>query len=158
MMAVVCTAQAQSDEELPKTSASFKEMKAKAKGGDLHAQYLVGYCYLTGIPYVVAQHYEKGKSMMKKAAEAGSPDACRIMYKMDPQKYYGYRQRAEQLYTADGSGEACYYMAELLINDKRTCQRWLKTALQKGYRRAQTALRVFIITTGRVHQHLLRVG
>ncbi|MBQ9676685.1 MAG: caspase family protein [Prevotella sp.] len=140
LTAMTCTVKAQSDEDLPKSAEEFKEMKVKAKEGDLHAQYIVGYCYLTGISGVVAQQYEKGKSMMRKAADAGSADACRIMYKMNPQKNYGYRQRAEQLYTEDGSGEACYYMAELLVNDKRTSQRWLKTALQKGYRRAQTAL------------------
>ncbi|WP_081832095.1 caspase family protein [Prevotella sp. P6B1] len=139
MLVATLSAQAQSDEELPKNSKEWKALRELAQT-DLHAQYLVAYCYLTGIKGVVAQQHEKGKSILRKAADAGSPDACRVMYKMDPQKYYSYRQRAEQLYTEDGGGEACYYMAELLVDDKRTCQRWLKTSLIKGYRRAQTAL------------------
>ena len=138
-MTFFVTLQAQSDEELPKTISDWKALRELAKN-DIHAQYLVGYCYLVGVKGVVAQQFEKGRSILRKAADAGSPDACRVMYKMDPQKYYSYRQRAEQLYAEDGSGEACYYMAELLVNDKRTCQRWLKTSLLKGYRRAQTAL------------------
>jgi hypothetical protein len=139
LLTLALAAHAQADEELPHNSADWKALKEQAKT-DLRAQYLVGYCYLTGIEGVVAQQHEKGKAILRKAADAGSADACRVMYKMNPQKYYSYRQRAEQLYTEDGSGEACYYMAELLVNDKRTCQRWLKTALVKGYRRAQTAL------------------
>ena len=131
---------AQADEELPKSKAQFKEMKAKAKQGDLHSQYLVGYCLLTGINGVVTQDVETGERMIKKAAKAGNADACRLMYKMDPLENYSYRQQAEKLYTEDGGGEACYYMAELYANDKRTCQRWLKTSLKKGYFRARTAL------------------
>ncbi|MBO4800320.1 MAG: caspase family protein [Bacteroidaceae bacterium] len=131
---------AQSEEELPKTPQELKELKAQAKAGDLHAQYIVGYCYLTGISGVTVQKADEGKRLIKKAAQAGNADACRVMYKMDPLKNYGFRQTAEQLYTADGSGEACYYMAELYANDKRQCQRWLKTSLKKGYQRARTAL------------------
>ena len=131
---------AQSDEELPKNSEQLKALKTQMKQGDLHAQYLLGYCYLTGIRGVTLQKQEKGKRLIKKAADAGNADACRIMYKMDPQKYYSYREKAEKIYTEDGGGEACYYMAELYANDKRLCQRWLKTSLKKGYQRARTAL------------------
>ena len=132
--------QAQSDEELPKNSEQLKALKALVKQGDLHAQYLLGYCYLTGIRGVTLQKQEEGKRLIKKAADAGNADACRIMYKMDPQKYYSYREKAEKIYTEDGGGEACYYMAELYANDKRLCQRWLKTSLKKGYKRARAAL------------------
>lgn len=131
---------AQSEQELPKTTDELKELKAKMKQGDLHAQYLVGYCYLTGIRGVTGQKPEEGRRLIRKAADAGNADACRVLYKMDPLKYYSYRQTAEKLYTEDGGGEACYYMAELYASDKRTCQRWLKTALKKGYFRARTAL------------------
>ena len=131
---------AQSDEELPKNAEELKVLKEQVKQGDLHAQYLLGYCYLTGISGVTVQKAEEGKRLIKKAADAGNADACRIMYKMDPLKYYDYRGVAEKLYTEDGGGEACYYMAELYANDKRQCQRWLKTSLKKGYARARTAL------------------
>lgn len=131
---------AQSDEELPKNAEELKVLKAQVKQGDLHAQYLLGYSYLTGISGVTVQKAEEGKRLIKKAADAGNADACRIMYKMDPLKYYDYRGVAEKLYTEDGGGEACYYMAELCANDKRQCQRWLKTSLKKGYARARTAL------------------
>ena len=134
------TASAQADEELPKNKAQLKELKAKAKQGDLHAQYLLGYCYQTGIKGLVTRDPEIGNRMIKKAAKAGNADACRLMYKMNPQENYDYRAKAEELYTADGSGEACYYMAELNANNKRVCQRWLKTSLKKGYFRARTAL------------------
>lgn len=134
------SASAQTDEELPRSTAQFRVLKAQARQGDLHAQYLLGYCYLTGISGVVNQSPSEGKRLVKKAADAGNADACRIMYKMDPLKYYDYRQTAERLYTEDGGGEACYYMAELYANDKRLCQRWLKTSLKKGYQRARTAL------------------
>ena len=131
---------AQSEEELPKNSQELKALKAQMKQGDLHAQYLLGYSYLTGIKGVTVQKQEEGKHLIKKAADAGNADACRIMYKIDPQKYYSYREKAEKGYTEDGGGEACYYMAELYSNDKRLCQRWLKTSLKKGYQRARTAL------------------
>lgn len=131
---------AQSAEELPKNSKEMKALKAQMKKGDLHAQYLLGYSYLTGIKGVTLQKQEKGKHLIKKAADAGNADACRIMYKMNPKKYYRYREKAEKLYTEDGGGEACYYMAELCANDRRQCQRWLKTSLTKGYLRARTAL------------------
>ena len=131
---------AQSEEELPKNAEELKVLKEQVKQGDLHAQYLLGYCYLTGISGVTVQKTEEGKRLIKKAAEAGNADACRIMYKMNPLKNYDYRGVAEKLYTEDGGGEACYYMAELYANDKRQCQRWLKTSLKKGYARARTAL------------------
>ena len=139
-LTTILNVNAQSDEELPKNSEQLKVLKTQMKQGDLHAQYLLGYCYMTGISGVVTQSQSEGKRLIKKAADAGNADACRLMYKMDPQRYYDYRLTAEKLYTEDGGGEACYYMAELYANDKRQCQRWLKTSLKKGYLRARMAL------------------
>ena len=45
-----------------------------------------------------------------------------------------------ELYSASQTPEACYYLAELTASDRRTCQRWLKTAMLKGEPRARRDL------------------
>lgn len=127
--------------ETPKSKSEFKSFEIRAKQGDLHAQYIVGCCYLQGVPGVVSPSMSKATKLLRQAADNGDADACRMMFKIDPEKNYAYHEAATRLYKNMGNGKACYYLADLnsVVNND-VMLRWLRTSMNKGYKPATTQL------------------
>ena len=127
--------------ETPKSKSEFKSLEARAKNGDLHAQYIIGCCYLQGVPGVVSQSSSKAEKLFRKAADNGDADACRMMFKMNPEKNYAYHETATRYYKNIGNGKACYYLADLnSVFNQDVMMRWLRTSSDKGYKPATTQL------------------
>ncbi len=125
----------------PKTKAELSALEYKANNGNTHAQYVLACCYMNGVQGVVSAKPSKGKSLLKKAADGGDADACRLMYKLDPLKNMVYHEKALNSYRKLATPEACYKIADLYSNDRKICLRWLKTAMQLGCAKAENDLR-----------------
>ena len=125
---------------LPKSKAQFNALTHKASQGDLYAQYTVAYCYMNGIDGVVGVKFSKGKKMLQDAADKGCAEACHLIYKLEPVENEYYRDQAVAIYKKQATGEAFYKIADLYSNDRLVCQRWLKTAMDFGYAKAQSDL------------------
>lgn len=127
--------------ETPKSKSEFKSYEIRANQGDLHAQYIVACCYLQGIPGLVAQSSPKAMKLMRQAADNGDADACRMMFKMNPEKNFAYHEAATRLYKNIGNGKACYCLADLnSVVSNEVMLRWLRTSSDKGYKPAITQL------------------
>lgn len=126
-----------SQSETPKSKSEFKSYKTRANQGDLHAQYIVASCYLYGVPNVVSRSTFMAMKLMRQAADNGDADACRMMFKMNPEKNFAYHEAATRLYKNMGNGRACYYLADLnSVVDRSVMLRWLRTSNDKGYKPA----------------------
>lgn len=132
---------AQLPADAPKTKGQLSALEHKANNGDTHAQYVLACSYMNGVQGVVSAKPSKGKSLLKKAADGGDADACRLMYKMNPLNNVTYQEKALDIYRRQATGEACYKIADIFSNDRKLCLRWLKTAMQKGYAKAEKDLR-----------------
>ena len=136
------TVSAQLPNDAPKTKAQLSAMEKKAKNGDMHATYVLACCYMNGIQNLVPVKLQKGRNMMKKAAEGGNPDACRMMFKQDPRENQHYYKIADETYRKQATAEAYYKLADLnMAVDTKQSLRWLKTAIQKGHAKAEKDLR-----------------
>lgn len=135
------TVVAQLPDDAPKTKAQLSALEFKAKK-DAHAQYVLACCYLKGAPGVVSVKPSKGMSLLKKAADGGDADACRLMFRQDPLKNKRYYEPANKAYCEQATPEACYKLADLYMAiDNKKSARWLKTAMDGGYAKAEKDLR-----------------
>ncbi len=143
MLLLAPLAQAQLSVEFPKTQQELQELEKKAKEGDLKSQYVLARCYMEGVDGLVSRKYGKGEKMLKNAANRGSADACRVLFKLYPMNE-NYRDRAIEIYRSIWrNGPACYNIADMYGNEPSVSLRWLKTAWMLEYEPATQDLLAF---------------
>jgi hypothetical protein len=141
-----------------KVTAQVLAIKAKAEGGDVYSQYLLGLMYLNGEG--VPLNYEKGSHWLKKAALKGIADAQRNLgYLYDKgqgvqqdyeQAVSWYRKAAEQgLAAAQVNLGFCYgHGLGVTQNYKKAVEWYTKAALQGNAMGQHNLARCYIYGTG----------
>lgn len=133
-------ASAQELDILPKTKAEFNQLLDNAKKGSPLAQYQIACSYLYGVNGICTANSSKAKMWMQKAADNDNPDACRKLYRLDMQKYLAYGEKAKKLYLEMGTGYAYYCISDIYANNRKECRRWLKAAMNNGYKQSREDL------------------
>lgn len=126
--------------KMPNTKSEFKRILTQADEGDAHAMYIVACCYLDGHTANVSQSIGKGKKYLRMAAEKNIPEACVKMYELDCKANEGYRNRAKEIFMAQGTGYAYFQIARLYSYPEEECRSWLLVAHNCGYAKATEQL------------------
>jgi TPR repeat protein len=140
----------------PEEVKMFTERKAKAEKGDAIAQYLLGYCYLTGAG--VAKDAVESIKWFRKAADqdyAPAQNLLGIAYKAprgvakdDVESVKWFRKAADQGHAqAQYNLGGCYANGEGVAKDMVEAVKWLRKAADQGHAPAQTSLETMRATT-----------